>query len=154
MFLFFVCYFCYDVMINNALYTRCEYIHIWEEKKKLSVLTRWRCCCCLGGEGEDLASSLDGGPLSGLCCPIELRVRGQGLARFGGTSLLFLQWQVRITVSPALLLSSLSFMCSQDFNCKEDRRKKKSNPLLWVCYPSKDTRPLSLWFAVRIELFF
>lgn len=58
-------------------------------------------------------------------CPMEWRVRGQGLAWYGGTSLLFLQWQVRITVSPALLLSSLSFMCSQDFNCKEDRRKKK-----------------------------
>lgn len=53
------------------------------------------------------------------------RVKGQGLVWYGGTSLLFLQWQVRITVSPALLLSSLSFMCSQDFNCKEDKRKKK-----------------------------
>lgn len=39
--------------------------------------------------------------------------------------MLFLQWQVRITVSPALLLSSLSFMCSQDFNCNEDRRRRR-----------------------------
>lgn len=60
-----------------------------------------------------------------------LQVRGQGSVRYGGTSLLFLQWQVRITVSPALLLSCLSSMCSQDFNCKEDKRKQAT-----LCYES------------------
>lgn len=50
----------------------------------------------------------------------------------GGTSLLFLQWQVRNKVSPALLLSSLSFMCGQDFSCKDDKKiqKKKRKPTL------------------------
>lgn len=81
------------------------------------------------------------------------QVRGQGLVRYGGDFLALPPMAGENTESPALRLSSLSFMCSQDFNCKEDK-KKKATPLLWVCYPSKDTRPLSLWFAVRIELFF
>lgn len=105
-------------------------IYIFERKKKLSVFNTMKMLLLFWGRrrGPDPPVQLPHwltGHYQATFRPMECRVRGgQGLAWYGGTSLLFLQWQVRITVSPALLLSSLSIMCSQDFNCKEDRRKK------------------------------
>lgn len=134
-------WFYFNVMITLYLS-----IYISERKHVEHI---WRCCCARG-ERKDLTSaqlahwlwsSQDFGPMGWVAEP-----RG-----WGGTSLLFLQWQVRNKVSPALLLSSLSFICGQDFNCKDEKKEKRN--LLWVCYPSKDSRPFSLWFAVRIELF-
>lgn len=58
-------------------------------------------------------------------CPMGSQVRGQGLVRYGGDILALPPMAGENTESPALLLSSLSFMCSQDFNCKEDKRKRQ-----------------------------
>lgn len=127
-----LCFFFLLIIFVMMLWSlmRCNqvWVYTYLREKNCLCLTRWRCCCCFGGEGEDLTLVQLPHWLTGhyqaTFCPMGSRVGGQGLVRYGGTSLLFLQWQVRITVSPALLLSSLSFMCSQDFNCKEDKRKK------------------------------
>lgn len=174
-----ICWFsfllwCYD---HLCVVTRCEYIHIWEEnrkskqtngkKKKTSTTFRF---------DEDAAAavlwwgrrqepdpranrphSLTGGSLSGHGWHDWGR-RSEGLVWYSGNFLALPPMAGENTESPALRLPLSSSSCvvrTSTVKIKEKKRKtKKNNPLLWVCYPSKDTRPLSLWFAVRIELFF
>lgn len=82
------------------------------------------------GPDPSATSSFANGSLSGhVFALMGTQVRGQGLARYGGDILALPPMAGENTESPALLLSSLSFIWSQDFNCKK-KIKEKGNPLL------------------------
>lgn len=143
-----ICWFsfllwCYD---HLCVVTRCEYIHIWEEKQKKQTNNWekkeninnfslwWRCCCCCFVVGEKAGTwpSCKPAPLADGGVIIRPRlawlgpqVRGLGLVqRELPCSSSNGRWEYWITssASPSLLL----FMCSQDFNCKDKRKEKKN----------------------------
>lgn len=82
------------------------------------------------GPDPSATSSFADGSLSGhVFALMGTQVRGQGLARYGGDILALPPMAGENTESPALLLSSLSFIWSQDFNCKKDKRKRQPSTL-------------------------
>lgn len=140
---------------------RCNQVWVYtylREKKKLSNTMKMLLLFWGRRRGPDSSatSSLATGHYQARFCPAggEWQVRGSGLglgkaghpcsSSNGRWELLYHQ----------LCFSLPSPSCVVRTSTVKKTKGKKSNPLLWVCYPSKDTRPLSLWFAVRIELFF
>lgn len=141
-----ICWFsfllwCYD---HLCVVTRCEYIHIWEEnrkskqtdeKKNNKLSLRWRCCCCFGGEGGNLtlaqpAPSADRGHYQAAVGPNGVAGQRSGLGsvqRELPCSSSNGRWEYWITSSASL--SFLPFMCCQDFNCKDKRKKKQKTTL-------------------------
>lgn len=153
MFLFLLVIFV--IMLWSLMRCNQVWVYTYLREKNDLCLTRWRCCCCFGGEGEDLTQVQLPHWLVIIRSCFAQWGRGSGVRAWfsmmghpcsssnGRWELLYHQLCFSLPSPSCVVRTS---------NVK--KIKEKSNPLLWVCYPSKDTRPLSLLFAVRIELFF
>lgn len=139
-----ICWFsfllwCYD---HLCVVTRCEYIHIWEEnrkskqtdEKKKTFATMKMLLLFLGEKAGTWPSRNRPRPPTGVIIRPRFGPNGVAGQRSGlGSVQRELpcsssngRWEYWITSSASL--SFLPFMCSQDFNCKDKRKKNKKQP--------------------------
>lgn len=116
-------------MLHSLICCNQVRVFTYLSKEKKSWM-KWRCCCCFGGRrwGLQLFSfaipSFANGSLSDSVA--ESQVTGQGSVGYGEDILALPPMVGENTVSPALLLCSLSSACRQDFNCNEHERGEPS----------------------------